>query len=29
MAEPVSCGNGEYRTMSGGDAVADPYPDSA
>ena len=23
-----SCGNGEYQTLSGGDAAADPYPDS-
>jgi predicted RNA-binding Zn-ribbon protein involved in translation (DUF1610 family) len=21
-----SCGNGEYRTQSGGDAAGDPYP---
>jgi rubrerythrin len=21
-----SCGNGEWRTLSGGDAVDDPYP---
>jgi Zn finger protein HypA/HybF involved in hydrogenase expression len=24
-----SCGNGEYQTISGGDAADDPYPDSA
>jgi len=23
-----SCGNGEYQTISGGDAAADPYPES-
>jgi hypothetical protein len=23
-----SCGNGEYQTISGGDATADPYPES-
>ena len=23
-----SCGNGAYSTVAGGDAVADPYPDS-
>jgi len=22
-----SCGNGEWRTISGGDSVQDPYPD--
>jgi predicted RNA-binding Zn-ribbon protein involved in translation (DUF1610 family) len=22
------CGNGEWRTKSGGDSVEDPYPDS-
>ena len=24
-----SCGNGEYQTISGGDAVGDPYPGSS
>jgi hypothetical protein len=24
-----SCGNGDYQTISGGDASDDPYPDSA
>jgi predicted RNA-binding Zn-ribbon protein involved in translation (DUF1610 family) len=24
-----SCGNGEYQTISGGDAAGDPYPESA
>ena len=23
-----SCGNGEYQTITGGDAAADPYPES-
>jgi len=23
-----SCGNGEWETVSGGDSVKDPYPDS-
>jgi hypothetical protein len=23
-----SCGNGEYETVSGGDSVEDPYPNS-
>jgi hypothetical protein len=23
----ASCGNGEYRTVTGGDSVQDPYPD--
>jgi predicted RNA-binding Zn-ribbon protein involved in translation (DUF1610 family) len=22
------CGNGEYQTLSGGDAASDPYPDA-
>jgi Zinc-ribbon containing domain len=24
-----SCGNGAYQTISGGDAAADPYPESS
>jgi hypothetical protein len=25
----TSCGNSEYQTISGGDAAADPYPESS
>ncbi len=24
----ASCGNGEYQTVTGGDAAADPYPEA-